>query len=35
MARRVIDHIAEIADQLPDQGAEAERLGRMPDDTAK
>jgi hypothetical protein len=35
MARRVIDHIAEIADQLRDQGAEAERLGRMPDNTAK
>ncbi|MDT5199659.1 MAG: 3-hydroxy-9,10-secoandrosta,3,5(10)-triene-9,17-dione monooxygenase, partial [Mycobacterium sp.] len=35
MARRVIDHISEIADQLRDQGAEAERLGRMPDDTAK
>jgi len=35
MARRVIDNIREIADQLQDQGAEAERLGRMPDDTAK
>ncbi|MGB7111117.1 MAG: hydroxylase, partial [Mycobacterium sp.] len=35
MARRVIDHIGDIADQLRDQGAEAERLGRMPDDTAK
>ena len=35
MARRVIDNIREIADQLRDQAAEAERLGRMPDDTAK
>ena len=35
MARRVIDNIGEIAEQLRDQGAEAERLGRMPDDTAK
>jgi alkylation response protein AidB-like acyl-CoA dehydrogenase len=35
MARRVINNIREIADQLQDQGAEAERLGRMPDDTAK
>jgi 3-hydroxy-9,10-secoandrosta-1,3,5(10)-triene-9,17-dione monooxygenase len=35
MARRVIDNIGDIADQLRDQGAEAERLGRMPDDTAK
>src|SRR5260370_23756289 len=35
MARRVIDHIGDIAEQLREQGAEAERLGRMPDDTAK
>ena len=35
MARRVIDNIREIADQLRDQGPEAERLGRLPDDTAK
>jgi hypothetical protein len=34
MARRVIDNIADIADRLRDQGAEAERMGRMPDDTA-
>ena len=30
MARRVIDNIGDIAEQLRDQGAEAERLGRMP-----
>ena len=35
MARRVIDNIADIADRLRDQGAEAERLVGMPDDTAK
>ena len=35
MARRVIDHIGEIAEQLRNQGDEAERLGRLPDDTAK
>ena len=35
MARRVIDNIGDIAEQLREQGAEAERLGRMPDDTAK
>jgi alkylation response protein AidB-like acyl-CoA dehydrogenase len=35
MTRRVIDNINEIAGRLRDQGTEAERLGRMPDDTAK
>jgi 3-hydroxy-9,10-secoandrosta-1,3,5(10)-triene-9,17-dione monooxygenase len=35
MARRVIDNIMDIAGQLRDQAAEAERLGRLPDDTAK
>src|SRR6201991_5317364 len=34
-ARRVIDNIRDIADQLRDQGEEAERIGRLPDDTAK
>ena len=35
MARRVIDNIREIADQLRDQATEAERIGRLPDDSAK
>jgi 3-hydroxy-9,10-secoandrosta-1,3,5(10)-triene-9,17-dione monooxygenase len=35
MANRVIDRVAEIADRLRDQAWEAERIGRLPDDTAK
>jgi 3-hydroxy-9,10-secoandrosta-1,3,5(10)-triene-9,17-dione monooxygenase len=35
MGRRVIDNIMDIADQLRAQGSEAERLGRLPDETAK
>lgn len=35
MARRVIDNINDIADRLREQGHEAERLLRLPDDTAK
>lgn len=32
---RVLDNLAAIADQLRDQAPEAERLGRLPDSTAK
>ncbi|ONM46670.1 acyl-CoA dehydrogenase family protein [Nocardia donostiensis] len=32
---KVLDNILAIADQLRDQAPEAERLGRLPDDTAK
>jgi alkylation response protein AidB-like acyl-CoA dehydrogenase len=35
MTQRVLDNIMAIAGQLRDQGAEAERLGQLPDDTAK
>ena len=31
MTERVIDRVMEIADQLREQAAEAERLGRLPD----
>lgn len=35
MTHKVLDNIAEIADQLRDQAVEAERLGKLPDETAK
>ncbi|MEU4841611.1 acyl-CoA dehydrogenase family protein [Nocardia testacea] len=35
MMTRVLDNLAAIADQLRDQAPEAERLGRLPDSTAK
>jgi alkylation response protein AidB-like acyl-CoA dehydrogenase len=35
MTERVIDRLADVADQLRDQATEAERLGRLPDETAK
>lgn len=35
MARRVLDNIMHIAEQLREQATEAERIGRLPDDTAK
>ncbi len=35
MTNHVLDNIMEIADQLRDQATEAERIGRLPDETAK
>ena len=35
MSERVIDRIAALADQLREQAAEAERIGRLTDDTVK
>ena len=35
MAERVIDRVMEIADQLREQAWEAERLGKLPDETVK
>lgn len=35
MTDRVIDRVHEIADQLSEQGAEAERIGKLTDDTVK
>jgi 3-hydroxy-9,10-secoandrosta-1,3,5(10)-triene-9,17-dione monooxygenase len=35
MSERVLDRIADIADQLREQAWEAERLGRLPDETVK
>ncbi|MFF0816676.1 acyl-CoA dehydrogenase family protein [Rhodococcus sp. NPDC003318] len=35
MTHQVLDNIVEIADQLRDQAAEAEQLGKLPDETAK
>ncbi|MCV7175694.1 acyl-CoA dehydrogenase family protein [Mycolicibacterium sphagni] len=35
MTERVIDRVREIADQLRDQGAEAEKIGKLTDDTVK
>ncbi len=35
MTHEVLDNIMAIADQLRDQAPEAERIGRLPDDTAK
>lgn len=35
MTHKVLDNIAEIADQLRDQAVEAERLGKLPEETAK
>ncbi|MBJ8344713.1 acyl-CoA dehydrogenase family protein [Antrihabitans sp. YC2-6] len=35
MPNQVLDNIMEIADQLRDQATEAERIGRLPDETAK
>ena len=35
MTGRVLDNIMEIAQQLRDQAEEAERIGRLPDETAK
>ena len=35
MTHEVLDNIMAIADQLRDQAPEAERIGRLPDETAK
>jgi len=35
MSERVIDRVVALADQLRDQAAEAERIGRLTDDTVK
>jgi len=35
MAERVLDRVIAIADRLREQAAEAERLGRLPDETVK
>ena len=35
MAERVLDRVMAIADRLREQAEEAERLGRLPDETAK
>src|ERR1700712_273235 len=35
MTERVIDRLTDVADQLREQATEAERLGRLPDETAK
>ena len=33
MAERVLDRVMAIADRLREQAAEAERIGRLPDET--
>lgn len=35
MTERVIDRINDLAEQLREQAWEAEKLGRLPDETAK
>src|SRR6201984_297723 len=35
MSERVIDRVMAMADQLRDQAAEAEKIGRLTDDTVK
>ncbi len=35
MSERVLDRVMEMADQLRDQAAEAEKIGRLTDDTVK
>src|SRR5260370_26240035 len=35
MSERVLDQVMAMADQLRDQAAEAERIGRLTDDTVK
>ena len=35
MSERVIDQVMAMADQLRDQAAEAERIGRLTDETVK
>jgi 3-hydroxy-9,10-secoandrosta-1,3,5(10)-triene-9,17-dione monooxygenase len=35
MSGRVLDQVMAMADQLRDQAAEAERIGRLTDDTVK
>jgi 3-hydroxy-9,10-secoandrosta-1,3,5(10)-triene-9,17-dione monooxygenase len=35
MSERVIERVVAMADQLRDQAAEAERIGRLTDDTVK
>lgn len=35
MTERVIDQVRRIADQLREQGAEAEKIGKLTDDTVK
>src|SRR6478609_10995416 len=35
MTQRVIDSLGEVADQLSEQGAEAEKIGKLTDDTVK
>ncbi|MCV7285498.1 hydroxylase [Mycolicibacterium wolinskyi] len=35
MTKRVIDSVAELADQLREQAAEAEKIGKLTDDTVK
>jgi 3-hydroxy-9,10-secoandrosta-1,3,5(10)-triene-9,17-dione monooxygenase len=35
MAERVLDRVMAIADRLREQAAEAERIGRLPDETVK
>ena len=35
MSTRVIDHVMDLADQLRDQAWEAEKIGKLTDDTVK
>ena len=35
MSERVLDRVMAMADQLREQAAEAERIGRLTDDTVK
>ena len=35
MSERVIDRVVALADQLREQAAEAEQIGRLTDDTVK
>ncbi|MDT5140374.1 MAG: 3-hydroxy-9,10-secoandrosta,3,5(10)-triene-9,17-dione monooxygenase, partial [Mycobacterium sp.] len=35
MSERVLDRVVEMADQLREQAPEAERIGRLTDDTVK
>ena len=35
MSERVLDRVMDMADQLRDQAAEAEQIGRLTDDTVK
>ena len=35
MSERVLDRVMELADQFKEMALEAEKIGRLPDDTVK